>query len=303
MSAVSEQSVTQPAKQLALVVGNSRLHWGLVTSSGVITAWDTPHWDEATIAAYPSAVDQPAPDRETIRFQTLLRNLEYPDRLSFIFNESERADLIQSVDPPMWLASVVSTQAQHWQSIFPVRVITLNDIPLHNLYETLGIDRALALVGAVREYGAPALVVDGGTALTFSGVDGDRRFVGGAIAPGLGLQGRSLAQSTAALPDLDATAASLPCRWATQTPDAMRSGIIYTMCAGIEEFLWDWWQDYPNSAVVFTGGDGEFFYKQMQRRLSNSSALVTPRPSSVTKAAVNLHYCSTLIFEGICALI
>ena len=41
--------------------------------------------------------------------------------------------------------------------------------------------------GGVRRYGAPLIVADFGTALTFDVVTPDRRYVGGAITPGLPL--------------------------------------------------------------------------------------------------------------------
>lgn len=47
------------------------------------------------------------------------------------------------------------------------------------------------------------LVIDAGTALTFTAADADQRLVGGAILPGLGLQRSSLAQKTATLPRVE----------------------------------------------------------------------------------------------------
>jgi len=44
--------------------------------------------------------------------------------------------------------------------------------------------RALAVLGAGKKYGFPCLVIDAGTALTFTGVDRDKKLVGGAIDPG-----------------------------------------------------------------------------------------------------------------------
>ena len=51
-----------------------------------------------------------------------------------------------------------------------------------------------------RLHGAPAIVVDLGTATTFDVVDADGAFVGGAIAPGCGLGMDALATRTAQLP-------------------------------------------------------------------------------------------------------
>ncbi|OKH19936.1 pantothenate kinase [[Limnothrix rosea] IAM M-220] len=155
-------------------------------------------------------------------------------------------------------ASVVPSQSDRLKQSFPnAHEITLADIPLKNLYSTLGIDRALAMYGAGEAYGYPCLVIDGGTALTFSGVDGDRRFVGGAILPGLKLQFQMLSQGTAALPKIDLPE-QLPTRWAQDTQGAIASGILHTVTAGLKSFIDDWLIKYPASSIVITGGNGKF---------------------------------------------
>ncbi|HXG04043.1 MAG TPA: type III pantothenate kinase [Candidatus Binatia bacterium] len=50
---------------------------------------------------------------------------------------------------------------------------------------SVGADRIVASVAAVALYGAPAIVVDLGTATRFDCVDARGRFIGGAIAPGV----------------------------------------------------------------------------------------------------------------------
>lgn len=64
----------------------------------------------------------------------------------------------------------------------------------------VGADRLVNALAALRLYGAPAIVVDLGTATTFDVVSADGAFVGGAIAPGLELGLEALAARTARLP-------------------------------------------------------------------------------------------------------
>ena len=64
----------------------------------------------------------------------------------------------------------------------------------------VGADRLVNALAALRLYGAPAVVVDLGTATTFDVVSADGAFVGGAIAPGLELGLEALAGRTAKLP-------------------------------------------------------------------------------------------------------
>ena len=130
------------------------------------------------------------------------------------------------------------------------------DIPLKNLYPTLGIDRALAVLGSGETYGFPSLVIDGGTALTLTGVNQAKELVGGAILSGLNLQFQSLATKTAALPALKFPQ-TLPTRWAMNTEDAIASGILYNLLSGIIGFIEDWLNQFPESKIILTGGDGE----------------------------------------------
>ncbi len=63
----------------------------------------------------------------------------------------------------------------------------------------VGPDRICGVVGAVALYGAPAIVVDLGTATTFNCVDASGSFIGGAIAPGLGIAADALLTRAARL--------------------------------------------------------------------------------------------------------
>jgi pantothenate kinase type III len=67
---------------------------------------------------------------------------------------------------------------------------------------TVGVDRALTALAAFAKSGEACVVIDAGTAMTVSVVDGFGVFRGGAIAPGLTMMLRSLAAGTGALPDV-----------------------------------------------------------------------------------------------------
>jgi type III pantothenate kinase len=67
---------------------------------------------------------------------------------------------------------------------------------------TIGADRLANACAAVARYGAPAIVADFGTALTFDVISGARTYIGGVIAPGLPLMTDYLAEKTALLPHI-----------------------------------------------------------------------------------------------------
>jgi type III pantothenate kinase len=170
---------------------------------------------------------------------------------------------------PLFILSVVPAQTALWQESGTL----LTRIPLDNAYAELGADRACALWGAFNVYGSPVLVIDGGTALTFTGGDAQRSLVGGAILPGLSLQVQSLARGTALLPSL-ASADEPPDRWATNTSDAIRSGILWSVVAGVNGFIEDWLQRFPDSRIVMTGGDAERLYAGLIRQHPEPAAAV-----------------------------
>jgi len=68
--------------------------------------------------------------------------------------------------------------------------------------ETIGADRLANAVAVKAFYGAPALVVDFGTAVTFDVVNGNGKYVGGIIAPGLSAMTDYLHEKTALLPKI-----------------------------------------------------------------------------------------------------
>ncbi|PPS41268.1 pantothenate kinase [Chroococcidiopsis sp. TS-821] len=248
---------------LALVIGNSRLHWAWFNAETLQFAWDTDY--------LPALVVQKLASGQNVT--DFSQEILAPKALEF------------GLAPPIYLASVVPAQTTIWQAYPNLHEITLAQVPLQGIYPTLGIDRALAVWGAGATWGFPILVIDAGTALTFTGANSDRVLVGGAILPGIRLQFQALGERTAALP-LVAPKESLPPRWGLSTPASIQSGIAYTLIAGIEDFISAWWQEFPASCVVLTGGDRTLLLNYLQGQHPDIAAKITSAPY--------------LIFQGMC---
>jgi type III pantothenate kinase len=86
----------------------------------------------------------------------------------------------------------------------------------------IGADRLADACGGVARYGAPLVVADFGTALTFDVILPDNRYVGGVITPGLPLMTDYLCERTALLPRVE-LAGECP-RMGRSTEEAMRIG-------------------------------------------------------------------------------
>jgi type III pantothenate kinase len=278
-----------PQTWLALMIGNSRLHWAWGKDATLCGLWHTPYLSPEAIAplvathfdfqALPSVgIDLDDPDLPpSANASDSTRENSPCAAAHFLLPRFSNA-------PPLLLASVVPAQLQQWQAQYDhSQSITLADLPLSNTYPTLGIDRALAAVGSVARYRTSVLVIDAGTALTFTGVDAQFRFQGGAILPGLGLQLRSLQQGTAALPTLQSqkATASLPERWAHTTETAMFSGIFYTVLAGVRDFISDWQRHNPDTTVVLTGGDRHWIAQGLRHGDPALAAQVQISPTPV----------------------
>jgi type III pantothenate kinase len=240
-------------KWLALAIGNSRLHWAYFDGQELQQTWH-------------SAYFIPTADWR----QVAQPDWSIPNNI------------------PLYLASVVPAQTAQWQP-FAQRILTLADVPLKDLYSTLGIDRALAALGAGEIYGYPLLLIDAGTALTITGINADRQLVGGAILPGLRLQWQALHQGTAALADFRADFKSVN-RWATNTAEAITSGILHSTLAGIRDFHLDWQRQFPETTLVITGGDGKILYLSLHNGEEQNHAFES------------LNYAPDIVFWGISAV-
>ena len=62
----------------------------------------------------------------------------------------------------------------------------------------MGADRIADSVAAFEKYGGPCIIVDFGTAITFDVVSEKGEYIGGVIAPGVGIAAEALFQHTAA---------------------------------------------------------------------------------------------------------
>lgn len=89
----------------------------------------------------------------------------------------------------------------------------------------VGADLVAAAIGAVGFVGAPAIVVNFGTATTFGAVDREGAYVGVAIAPGIQVAFDALVGRTAKLPQVALEAPASPI--GRETVSALQAGIVF----------------------------------------------------------------------------
>ena len=141
--------------------------------------------------------------------------------------------IISSVVPPIMFA--LEKMCIRYFNLKPLVVgpgiKTGLDIKYDNPKE-VGADRIVNAVAAIHKYGSPLIIVDFGTATTYCYITEDKQYLGGAIAPGIGISTEALYTRAAKLPriEIDRPEGVI----GRNTVSAMQSGILYGYVGQVE---------------------------------------------------------------------
>lgn len=128
--------------------------------------------------------------------------------------------------------------------------------------EEVGMDRLANAIACGELYGTPAIVVDFGTAITFDVISPKGEYLGGIIAPGVEISLQGLFSATARLPKVEI---AIPEELiGKSTKEAIRSGVVFGTVGLVEGLLERIGDEIGPAMVIFTGGMGEFFAKQVR---------------------------------------
>jgi len=134
--------------------------------------------------------------------------------------------------------------------------------------QEIGQDRLANAVGAKAFFGAPAIVIDMGTAVTFDIVTQQRGYEGGIIAPGVEVMRKYLHEQTALLPKLEGEL-EVSRAIGQSTVEAMRIGTVIGFGGMIQALLNAVVVELnargeTNPRVLATGGTAELLRKTLQ---------------------------------------
>ncbi len=125
----------------------------------------------------------------------------------------------------------------------------------------VGADRIADAVAAYKLYGGPVIVVDYGTAMVFDAVSAEGEYLGGAIAPGIGIALDALFERTARLPRIEMVRPKSAI--GRNTIASMQSGFILGYIGLVEGLVGKFKEEIgPNARVVATGGEAELLAPQ-----------------------------------------
>lgn len=230
---------------LVLDVGNTNTALGVFAASESETPRRKPgeliaHWRVATI--WTQTVDE---------YGVLFRNLF---AMADVEVSAIKGIIISSVVPPM-----DSTLREVCEKYFQCRPLFVEPgvktgMPVHPVNPAeVGADRIVNGVAAFEKYGGPCIVVDFGTATTFDAISTKGEYLGGVIAPGIGISAEALFQRTAKLQRVEVREPAKVI--GTSTVASMQSGLYYGYLGLVDGILERMLAELgPETKVVATGG-------------------------------------------------
>mgnify|MGYP001852007689 FL=1 len=191
-------------------------------------------------------------------------NLEYAISIKNILEihgievSSIEGTIISSVVPP--LNNTLTTAIKKITGKTPLLVGSGMKTGLNIIMDnpkTTGSDMIVDAVAALKEYPAPLIIIDMGTATTMSVIDPAGNYIGGVILPGLKGSLDTLSSRTAQLPQISLETPGKII--GKNTIDCMRSGIMYGTAAMIDGII-DRMEDElgQKTTVIATGGLSRF---------------------------------------------
>ena len=117
----------------------------------------------------------------------------------------------------------------------------------------LGSDLVVDAVAGIEEYPVPQIIIDMGTATTFSVIGKDKSYLGGVITTGMAVSADALFSRTSQLPRISF---DKPKRViGKNTVDCMKSGIMYSTASGIDGMIERLEEELGEKCtVIATGG-------------------------------------------------
>jgi type III pantothenate kinase len=176
----------------------------------------------------------------------------------FLFDKINMKDItgliISCVVPPV--LNMIEGMAEKYFQVDPLVVgpdITLGMPILYDHPAEVGADRVVNAVAAYQRYKKSLIVVDFGTATTFDYVSPKGEYMGGAIAPGIGISAEALFQRTSKLMRVEILK---PKRIVGKnTTQSMQSGIFFGYVGLVDEIVRRMKKEVrSNPKVIATGG-------------------------------------------------
>ena len=220
---------------LTIDVGNTNTVLGVFRGEELIANWRLTTAREQTIDEY----------------GVLTRNLF---TLAGLDRDAITGVIISSVVPPVnWTLAEMARVYFGKKALFVELGVKTGMAVLVDNPSEVGADRIVNGVAAYHNYGGPCIVVDFGTAITFDAISAKGEYLGGAIAPGLGISSEALFSRAARLPRVEIKDPGKVI--GTNTVTHMQAGLYYGAVDMVDGMLARMKKELgENVKVVATGG-------------------------------------------------
>ena len=217
-------------KQLLLVIdaGNSNITFGIFDGEEIVHQWRIQTSKEKTSDEY------------GIELEQILHHFEYDSTMI-------KDVIIGSVVPDLMhaLPAMCRRFLKKEALIVGENTKTGVAIQMENPKE-VGADRILNAVAGFEKYGGPLIIVDIGTAITHDVISRQGIYLGGSIAPGIGISSAALFTRTSKLPRVELVAPKTAI--GKNTVEAIQVGIVYGFIGLIDNIL-----DHIVEELIATG--------------------------------------------------
>ena len=232
--------MSQSGRLLAIDVGNTQTVVGLFDGEALIASWRL------------GSVARRTTDELAILMEGLFRVGGH--RMSDVGRM-----VIASVVPP--LGPTLEEMAKRYFGVRPLVIGPGTRTGIAIKYDNpreVGADRIVNAVAGHHLYGGPLIIVDFGTAITFDAISSEGEYLGGAIAPGLGIALEALIDRTARLPRVET--AVPPSVIGRNTVHSIQSGIAHGYRGLVREIVGRMKAELGKGAkVAATGGQNLVF--------------------------------------------
>src|SRR5271170_5077311 len=227
---------------LTIDVGNTNTVLGVFRGEELIANWRLTTAREQTVDEY----------------GVLTRNLF---TLAGLDRDAIGGVIISSVVPPVnWTLSEMSRIYFGKKALFVEMGVKTGMAVLVDNPMEVGADRIVNGVAAFHQYGGPCIVVDFGTAITFDAISAKGEYLGGVIAPGLGIASEALFARAARLPRVEIKDPGKVI--GTNTITHMQAGLYYGAVDMVDGMLTRLKKELgENAKVVATGGQARLVAK------------------------------------------
>lgn len=238
MSTKQESFASPNELLLAIDVGNSNLTFGLFEGKNILHQWRIQSNRDKTSDEYGVELEQ------------ILNH--------FGISADQIGDvIIASVVPN--LMHTLPAMCRRFLRKDPIIVGEGTKTGMHIRYDNpkeVGADRIVNAVGGFELYGGPLIVIDIGTAITHDIINEKGEYLGGTIAPGIGISSEALFMRTAKLPKVELIEPDTAV--GSTTVEAMQAGIVFGFIGLIDNItkhiLADAKFDPERTKIIATGG-------------------------------------------------